>query len=83
LAVGLWRHVPGPSPPAPARQFALGPAPRQDQPVDILTAYRLAKALHSGVKPGLDWDRDGDGQVDQQDVNAWANDAVALQREAR
>jgi hypothetical protein len=59
-------------------QFALGAAP-SGKPVDILTAYRLAHALQLGVKPTPDWDRNGDGRVDQSDVDALAAAAVSLQ----
>jgi len=65
------------SPTAAPPQFALGSPPPQGQ-VDILTAYRLAKALKLGQHPSAAWDRIGDGRIDQRDVDAWANLAVRI-----
>jgi hypothetical protein len=63
---------------APSQQFALGPAPSAERPANILDAYRLAHALKLGVKPSADWDQNGDGVVDQKDIDAIAHAAVNL-----
>jgi len=57
--------------------FALGNPPPQGQ-VDILTAFRLSKALKLGQHPSPAWDRIGDGVIDQRDVDAWAKLAVRI-----
>ncbi|HWE95210.1 MAG TPA: dockerin type I domain-containing protein [Tepidisphaeraceae bacterium] len=46
--------------------------------VDILDAYLLAKRLGAGVKPDRAWDVNGDGVVDQKDVDWIANRAVRI-----
>jgi hypothetical protein len=46
--------------------------------VDILDAYLLAKRLGTGVKPDPAWDVNGDGVVDQKDVDWIANRAVRI-----
>ncbi|MDB5358684.1 MAG: hypothetical protein JWN24_5137 [Phycisphaerales bacterium] len=46
--------------------------------VDILDAYLLAKRLSTGAKPDPAWDVNGDGVVDQKDVDWIANRAVRV-----
>lgn len=46
--------------------------------VDILDAYLLAKHLGAGAKPDPAWDVNGDGVVDQKDVEWIANRAVRV-----
>lgn len=46
--------------------------------VTILDAFSLARQLKSGEKPDKSWDINGDGVVDQKDVDALAAKAVQL-----
>ncbi|MBN1917292.1 MAG: hypothetical protein JW889_05230 [Verrucomicrobia bacterium] len=48
--------------------------------VDILDAFALARHIESGAMPGKDWDINGDGVVDGEDVNQIALAAVSLER---
>ena len=46
--------------------------------VTILDAFSLARQLKANSKPDKSWDVNGDGQIDQKDVDALAVRAVAL-----
>lgn len=69
-------------------QVALAPRPSSVPPggpeapnaaaVDIVDAFRLARALRDGRKVAGAWDADGSGAVDGADVQALARRAVAL-----
>jgi hypothetical protein len=48
--------------------------------VDILDAFALARRIESGPKPTDEWDFNGDGMVDREDVNRIAMAAVSLKR---
>lgn len=61
-----------------ANQVAILQPPPSGQSVDILPAFQLARALAAGQKVSSAWDRNGDGKVDQRDVDAWAHEAVRL-----
>ena len=67
----------GPSAKGPATPAALE-APSSPAPVDIVDAFRLARALRDGQRVAAGWDADGDGAVDGADVEALARKAVAL-----
>jgi len=47
---------------------------------DIRDAFFLARQIKAGATPGPRWDVNGDGVVDQRDVDALAMDAVSLKR---
>jgi len=49
--------------------------------VDILDAFRLAKAVQADAAPEGQWDMNGDGAVNQQDVDIVAQAAVAVRKE--
>jgi hypothetical protein len=51
-----------------------------DRTVDILDAFALAKSLEAGASSGTGIDLNGDGKVDQQDVEALAAQAVSLEK---
>lgn len=53
-------------------------APRPGQGVDIVDAFRLARALRDGQQAGPGWDADGNGLVDGADARFLARRAVAL-----
>ncbi len=78
-AVGLavWLHSPGASERFARTPLALAEYTRTG---DIRDAFFLARQLKAGVRPGLRWDTNGDGVVDQRDVDALAMDAVRLSR---
>lgn len=67
----------GPSATGPATPAALE-APSPTAAVDIVDAFRLARALRDGQRVAAGWDADGDGAVDGADVEALARRAVAL-----
>jgi len=46
--------------------------------VDIVDAYLMAKAVNSGQKVPIQWDLNGDGIVDADDIRAVARTAVKL-----
>ena len=46
--------------------------------VTILDAFTLARQLQNGAKPDKSWDVNGDGVIDQKDVDALAAKAVQL-----
>ena len=46
--------------------------------VDILDAFALARMIRSGEETQARWDINGDGVVDQADVDAIANSAVQI-----
>jgi hypothetical protein len=48
--------------------------------VDILDAFALARQLKSGLVPGPGQDINGDGVVDERDVETIAAQAVRLQK---
>ena len=48
--------------------------------VDILDAFALARLVEKDVTPRREWDIDGDGVVNRQDVDALAMAAVSLSR---
>ena len=50
--------------------------------VDILDAFKLAKHIQSESKPNIKWDINGDGFVNQQDVDSVALAAVSLNKGA-
>jgi hypothetical protein len=58
----------------------LAQPPRPSNHVTILDAFSLARQLKSGVKPDKSWDINGDGVIDQKDVDALAAKAVQLPR---
>ena len=51
-----------------------------DGRVDILDAFQLARELQSGRKPAAGLDLNGDGMVDQRDVEIIAAQAVKLEK---
>lgn len=53
-------------------------APQPTVAVDIVDAFRLARALRDGRQVASGWDTDGNGTVDAADVQAVARRAVAL-----
>ncbi len=53
-------------------------APESGRGVDIVDAFRLARALRDGRQTGPAWDADGNGLVDQADARLLARRAVAL-----
>jgi hypothetical protein len=63
--------------PVPAPADGLG-APQAAAAVDIVDAFRLARALRDGRQVASGWDADGNGLVDGADVRAVARRAVAL-----
>ena len=69
------RHDGGYSPPAFAREDL-----NHDGRVDILDAFALARQLKSGPVPGRGEDINGDGVVDQRDVETIATHAVRLEK---
>ena len=50
--------------------------------VDILDAFKLAKHIQSESKPNKKWDINGDGLVNQEDVDSIALVAVSLDKGA-
>jgi hypothetical protein len=46
--------------------------------VDILDAFRLARHIESRAPARTDWDVNGDGRIDREDVDAIAAAAVRL-----
>jgi len=54
-----------------------------DGRVDILDAFMLAREIQSGQRPDLGRDVNGDGKVDQSDVERIALDAVKLRKGRR
>ncbi|HEY5998727.1 MAG TPA: hypothetical protein VI078_05420 [bacterium] len=69
----------GPAPTAPGSTApAALEAPRAAAAVDIVDAFRLARALRDGRRVAAGWDADGNGAVDGADVEALARRAVAL-----
>jgi len=73
------------APPSASRssnQIAILQPPPAGRTVDILPAFQLARALATGQSVSPAWDRNGDGKIDQRDVDAWAHDAVRLTPEA-
>lgn len=53
-------------------------APAPERGVDIVDAFRLARALRDGRQVGSGWDADGNGRVDDADVRHLARRAVTL-----
>jgi hypothetical protein len=51
----------------------------RDGKVDILDAFKLAKALHDGGKLDPAWDVNGDGKIDEKDVDWLARQAVRVE----
>ena len=74
VAVALIAHVLTP------RQFAREDLNR-DGKVDILDSFALARQLKNGDSLPALLDINGDGVVDERDVNAIASQAVALQKD--
>lgn len=64
--------------PPPSSVPAGGPEAPNAAAVDIVDAFRLARALRDGRKVAGAWDADGSGAVDGADVQAIARRAVAL-----
>ena len=56
----------------------LAPSSHPSTHVTILDAFSLARQLKSGTTPNKSWDINGDGVVDQKDVEALAAKAVQL-----
>ena len=54
--------------------------PKVRDEVTILDAFALARRIESPNPPGKEWDYNGDGVVDQGDVNMLAMAAVQLER---
>jgi hypothetical protein len=79
--VGWPANQPGAIAPMPLASRTQ-PAPAQTLPVDILAAFDLARRLEAATKRhetlSRQWDINGDGVVDQRDVDALAQQAVAL-----
>lgn len=71
------RVAQGPSARGRATPAALE-APSSPSAVDIVDAFRLARALRDGQRVAAAWDADGNGAVDGADVEALARRAVAL-----
>jgi predicted anti-sigma-YlaC factor YlaD len=74
LRLGDPGKVPTAPPPAVDALLGRGGAGR----VDIVDAFRLARALRDGHQVASDWDADASGAVDGADVEAVARRAVAL-----
>jgi hypothetical protein len=55
-----------------------GPAYHPGATVTILDAFSLARQIKSGTKIDKTWDANGDGVIDQKDVDALAVRAVSL-----
>jgi hypothetical protein len=55
-----------------------GPAYHLGATVTILDAFSLARQIKSGAKIDKTWDANGDGVIDQKDVDLLANRAVSL-----
>jgi hypothetical protein len=55
----------------------------RDGKVDILDSFALARELKNGDSPPAYLDVNGDGVVNEQDVNAIASHAVALRKDNR
>ena len=73
------KHPPAPVALAPLPTPGGGlDAPRPTAAVDIVDAFRLARALRDGRQVAAGWDADGDGVVGGADVKALARRAVAL-----
>ena len=53
-----------------------------DGKVDVLDAFFLARQIKNGGPLDLKWDVNGDGVVDQRDVDWIASKAVSLERRA-
>lgn len=70
-------HEPSPLMLAPSTPGALE-APQPAAAVDIVDAFRLARALRDRRQVAAGWDADGDGTIDGADVEALARRAVAL-----
>ena len=71
-------------------QFQFRPKPQfaredlnHDGRVDILDAFQLARELQAGRKPAPGMDLNGDGVVDQRDVETIAVHAVSLKKGGR
>lgn len=64
--------------PAPASVPVAGPESPPAGPVDIVDAFRLARALRDGRQVAAGWDADGNGKVEDHDVRLLARRAVAL-----
>jgi hypothetical protein len=61
----------------------IDPGLNRDRPITIAEAFRLARLLrdeHAGQHPAASWDFNGDGKVDERDVQALAAEAVRLDR---
>ena len=71
------RHV-LPSPPAVATKISPKDINKDGQ-VDILDAFALANRLETGAAPEDQWDMNGDGQVNQADVDEISAVAVKLE----
>jgi hypothetical protein len=78
LALGAWTllRAPHAAPPALAAREDVDGNGR----VDILDAFLVARRIESGQPPPKAWDVNGDGVVDQADVDAIARAAVALKK---
>ncbi len=50
--------------------------------VDILDAFALAREMEKALEPRSDWDINGDGMVDEKDVDTIALAAVSLERQS-
>lgn len=77
LALGAWGLLQAPTGPA---SLALRQDVDGNGRVDILDAFLVARRIESGPRPPKAWDVNGDGVVDQADVDAIARAAVALKK---
>jgi predicted anti-sigma-YlaC factor YlaD len=81
LAAGLWALGPFDAAPRPSdREERQLLDVDEDGRVDVIDAYLVARRLHRGETPPASWDVDGDGEVDDADVEAIAQAAVSLGR---
>jgi Dockerin type I domain len=88
ILIPTLRHARGPiadSAPHMASKIKTAPSLREDidrsGTVDILDAFALARHLETPANVTLQWDMDGDGIVDQTDIDHIASMAVQLDKE--
>jgi hypothetical protein len=76
IVLVVWLHHP-----KPAQNFAKGDINRDGQ-VNMIDALVLAKHLATHEKSDQTWDINGDGRIDQKDVDAIAAASVSLKQTA-
>jgi hypothetical protein len=76
IVLVVWLHHP-----KPAQNFAKGDI-NADGQVNMIDALVLAKHLSTHDKSDQTWDINGDGRIDQKDVDAIASASVSLKQPA-